>query len=85
MVGRSENITGPYVDKNGFKMIYGGGSPFLIGNNDWPGVGHNGVYTFDNQDYIIYHAYDARDHGKPKLMINKLGWDEDGWPKVIKE
>jgi len=80
MAGRSENITGPYVDKNGFKMIYGGGTPVLTGNKDWPGVGHCGVYTFEGQDYIIYHGYDAKDHGKSKLLIDKLTWDSDGWP-----
>jgi len=83
VVGRSENIIGPYVDKNGFKMIYGGGTPVLTGNKDWPGVGHNAAYTFDGQDYIIYHGYDARDQGKPKLLIDKLNWDADGWPIVV--
>jgi arabinan endo-1,5-alpha-L-arabinosidase len=84
MVGRSENIIGPYVDNNGSEMIFGGGTPVLIGNKDWPGVGHNGVYTFNNKDYIIYHGYDARDHGKSKLMIDKLSWDSDKWPVVEK-
>ena len=82
MVGRSESITGLYVDKNGSRMIHGGGSPVLSGNKDWPGVGHNAVYTFDNQDYIIYHGYDAKDEGKSKLLINKLDWNEEGWPIV---
>jgi arabinan endo-1,5-alpha-L-arabinosidase len=84
MVGRSENITGPYVDKNGFNMIYGGGTPVLTGNKDWPGVGHNAVYTFDGQDYIIYHGYDAKDQGKSKLLTDKLAWDDEGWPLVVK-
>lgn len=83
VVGRSENIIGPYIDKNGFKMIYGGGTPVLTGNKDWPGVGHNAAYTFDGQDYIIYHGYDARDQGKPKLLIDKLTWTEDGWPTIV--
>jgi len=83
VVGRSETITGPYLDKNGFKMIYGGGTPVLTGNKDWPGVGHNAAYTFDGQDYIIYHGYDARDQGRPKLLIDKMSWDADGWPIVV--
>jgi arabinan endo-1,5-alpha-L-arabinosidase len=82
VVGRSEKITGPYVDRNGFKLTYGGGTPVLTGNKDWPGVGHNAVYTFDSQDYTIYHGYDANDNGKPKLLIKKLGWDHEGWPIV---
>lgn len=83
VVGRSENIIGPFVDKNGFKMIYGGGTTVLTGNNNWPGVGHNAAYTFDGQDYIIYHGYDARDQGKPKLLIDKLNWNADGWPTAV--
>lgn len=82
MVGRSEIITGPYVDRNGLKLTYGGGTPVLTGNKDWPGVGHNAVYTFGGQDYIIYHGYDAKDNGKPKLLVRKLGWDQEGWPVV---
>jgi arabinan endo-1,5-alpha-L-arabinosidase len=83
MVGRSENITGPYLDRNGHPMKHGGGTPLLTGNKAWPGVGHNSVYTFDDQDYIIYHGYDASDHGRPKLLIDRLSWDDEGWPVVI--
>jgi arabinan endo-1,5-alpha-L-arabinosidase len=82
MVGRSEKITGPYVDGNGIKLTHGGGTPVLTGNKDWPGVGHNAVYNFGGQDYIIYHGYDAKDNGKPKLLVRKLGWDQEGWPVV---
>ena len=82
VVGRSENITGPYVDRDGRKMIYGSGTPVLTGNKDWPGVGHSATYTFDGQDYIIYHGYDASDHGRSKLLIDTLHWDDGGWPVV---
>jgi arabinan endo-1,5-alpha-L-arabinosidase len=84
VVGRSENITGPYLDREGRNMVYGAGTPVLTGNKQWPGVGHSATYTFDGQDYIIYHGYDASDHGRPKLLIDKLSWDEEGWP-VVKE
>jgi arabinan endo-1,5-alpha-L-arabinosidase len=82
VVGRSENITGPYVDRDGRKMIYGAGTPVLTGNKNWPGVGHSATYTFDGIDYIIYHGYDASDHGRSKLLIDTLQWDKDGWPVV---
>jgi len=82
MTGRSEQVTGPYLDRNGRDMKFGGGSPVLTGNKNWPGVGHNAVYTFGGQDYIIYHGYDARDQGRSKLLIDKLDWDEEGWPVV---
>ncbi len=82
VAGRSEKITGPYLDRNGQPMTHGGGTPVLTGNKAWPGVGHNSVYNFDGQDYIIYHGYDAADHGRSKLLIDKLEWDNEGWPVV---
>ena len=82
MVGRSEKITGPYLDRNGQPMTHGGGTPLLTGNKAWPGVGHNAVYNFDGQYYIVYHGYDASDHGRSKLLIDKLEWDDEGWPVI---
>ncbi|PHN08395.1 arabinan endo-1,5-alpha-L-arabinosidase [Flavilitoribacter nigricans] len=81
-VGRSKDIRGPYLDKDGNRMDQGGGSIVLEGNEQWPGLGHNSIYTFDGQDYFIFHAYDMQDNGRPKLKISTVGWDEDGWPVV---
>ncbi len=82
MVGRSEKINGPYIDRDGVEMNQGGGTLVVGGNESWPGVGHNSTYTFDGIDYIIFHGYDASDNGKPKLLIRKITWDEEGWPIV---
>ena len=82
MVGRAEKVTGPYRNRRGREMTLGGGSLVLEGNKDWPGVGHNAVYTFNGEDIMIYHAYDAGDHGRSKLKINRLDWDDEGWPVV---
>jgi len=79
-VGRSENITGPYLDREGNRLDQGGGTLVLAGNDEWPGVGHNAAYTFSGTDYLIFHGYDASDEGKPKLMIREIQWDKDGWP-----
>ena len=80
VVGRSTKIHGPYLDKNGVRMDQGGGSLVIEGNKDWPGVGHNSTYTFDGIDYLVFHAYDSKDEGKPKLKISKIEWDSNGWP-----
>ena len=49
----------------------------------WYGVGHNAVCTFDGADYIIFHGYDASDErARSKLRIEKLQWDDAGWPVV---
>lgn len=85
MVGRSEHVTGPYIDKNNMNMVNGGGSLLLEGDKtNWYGAGHNAVYSFDGKDYIIYHGYDGRDNGKSKLIIETLTWDKEGWPVVEK-
>ncbi len=83
VAGRSEKITGPYLDKNGIPMKAGGGSLVVEGDNKkWYGAGHNAVYRLNQQDYIVYHGYDATDKGKSKLIIHPLGWDKEGWPKL---
>jgi arabinan endo-1,5-alpha-L-arabinosidase len=83
MVGRSEKIQGPYLDKDGKRMDEGGGTLLRGGDTSWPGVGHNAVCTFDGVDYLIFHAYDAADGGKPKLKIEKLAWDKSEWPYML--
>lgn len=80
VVGRSKNITGPYVDKEDKPLNKGGGTLLIEGNKNWPGAGHSSVYTFEGKDYIFFHAYDANDEGASKLKIAELEWDEEGWP-----
>lgn len=77
--GRSKSLVGPYVDREGKPMATGGGTILLKGDENWHGVGHNAVVSFDGIDYLVYHGYDAHDSGKPKLNIRKLSWDKDGW------
>ncbi len=81
VVGRSEKVMGPYLDKNGVSLAQNGGSLVVQGDaKEWFGAGHNSAYTFDGKDYIIYHGYDAKDRGRSKLVIQEMGWDKDGWP-----
>jgi arabinan endo-1,5-alpha-L-arabinosidase len=82
VVGRSDRIAGPYLSKEGVPMQMGGGSLVVGGNKAWPGVGHNGAYTFDGKDYLVFHGYDASDQGRPKLWIQEIRWDANGWPYV---
>jgi arabinan endo-1,5-alpha-L-arabinosidase len=82
IVGRSKKIDGTYLDKAGKDLSRGGGTILLQGNQEWHGVGHNSVYTFDGKDYLVYHGYDAADKGRSKLNIKELEWDKEGWPVV---
>ena len=82
MMGRSKDIRGPYLDKQGLNLAAGGGSLLLGGNKDWAGRGGNSVYTFDGKDYIVLHAYETADNGLQKLKIAELQWDAQEWPRV---
>lgn len=84
VVGRSETVTGPYLDKEGKSMAEGGGSLVIEGDDRWTGVGHNSAYTFDERDYLVFHAYDSEDEGRSKLKIAEMTWDDQGWPVVDK-
>jgi arabinan endo-1,5-alpha-L-arabinosidase len=82
VIGRSRDLKGPYVDREGKPLIVGGGTVLLGGNAHWPGVGHNSAYTFDGKDYLVFHAYDATDNGKSKLKISEIQWTPDAWPSI---
>jgi arabinan endo-1,5-alpha-L-arabinosidase len=81
-VGRSEKVTGPYVDRDGKPMLDGGGTLLLEGEGRWKGPGHNAVFRNGREEWLVYHAYDAEDNGASKLQIRRLEWDKDGWPRV---
>jgi arabinan endo-1,5-alpha-L-arabinosidase len=82
MVGRSEAVTGPYVDRDGVEMLKGGGTQVTFPTDRWKGPGHNAILQDNGVDYIVYHAYDAEHSGAPTLRINPLTWDADGWPSI---
>lgn len=84
VVGRSKNVNGPYVDKEGKLLNEGGGSLIIEGNEEWFGAGHNSSYTFNGKDYIIFHAYEKKYEGKSKLKVAELEWDADLWPVLGK-
>lgn len=81
-VGRSQTLTGPYLDKDGKDMSKGGGSLVLAGDKDYVGLGHNSAYQFNGKDYLVFHAYDNADKYEPKLKILEMKWDKNNWPTV---
>jgi len=83
VVGRSRNVDGPYLDKDGKDMAATGGN-ILVGESErYSGVGHCSVYKFGDKWYIAAHAYDKSRRGASKLFLHEIDW-VDGWP-VIKE
>ena len=83
MVGRSHNVTGPYVDAGGTPMLEGGGTPLLLGNGRWRGPGGASVLQQKDGDLIVYHAYNGNT-GHAYLQISTLTW-VNGWPKAALE
>jgi arabinan endo-1,5-alpha-L-arabinosidase len=81
-VGRSDSLTGPYVDRDGVPMTEGGGTLILSEYDRWKGPGHNGILIKDGDYWMVYHAYDSKQNGTPKLRIESLSWDEEGWPSL---
>lgn len=83
VVGRSQDILGPYVDKSGKPMLEGGGTLVLAaapGESRWFGPGHCAVLRDEDKDYLVYHAYDGAHGGRPTLRIAPMGWTDDEWP-----
>ena len=82
VVGRSKNVDGPYLDKEGKDMAATGGT-VLVGESDrYSGVGHCSVYEFNGKWYIAAHAYDKSRKGASKLFLHEIRW-EDGWPVIV--
>jgi len=82
MVGRSANITGPYVDHHGVDMMKGGGTEILAGHANVHGPGGQDVIIDGGVYRMIYHWYDANENGRSKMNIVDLVWSSDGWPSV---
>lgn len=82
MVGRAQNITGPYADKAGKPMAEGGGSELLKGQGRYIGPGGQALLLDDGSYRLVHHFYDGDERGAPKLRILDLEWGADGWPSV---
>lgn len=82
--GRSREVTGPFLARDGGAMLDGRGTVILRADlkekQRWRGPGGCGVFRDGARDYIVYHAYDAWHHGIPTLRIAPLAWSRDGWP-----
>lgn len=83
VVGRSKNITGPYVDKDAVPMSQGGGSTVVKATTEnWKGPGHCAILQQPGQDWLLFHAYHG-ETGRSELKISSLEW-HDGWPIAAK-
>jgi len=81
-VGRSADITGPYIDKDGVNMLSGGGSPFLQTQGQFIGPGHAAIFSQGSKHWLSYHYYDGSRAGRASLAVRSLQWNVDGWPQL---
>lgn len=79
VVGRSQDIAGPYLDKNGVSMMNGGGFVLEDAFSNYAGPGGQDVI---NDNVLVRHAYDTTQNGLPQLLISDLYWDDQGWPTL---
>ena len=84
-VGRSKAVDGPYLDRNGIDMRYGGGNLFLEGDKKaFEAAGHCAAYHIDDQDIFICHGYSIAHEGASILIQRPIRWTSDGWPELDK-
>ena len=77
--GRSRNITGPYLDRNGTDMMEGGGTAVTEGKAGVQIPGHASVFQDTDGSWYLVTEY-FRDGSNSLLGISTLLWDEEGWP-----
>lgn len=86
VVGRSEHLMGPYVNRAGERMLDNKHEEFIRKNASFVGTGHNSeIVTDDNgSTWMLYHGYLS---SKPDLgrtvLLDRVYWDDDKWPFVI--
>ena len=81
-MGRSREITGPYLDRDGKDLAQGGGTLLLGTDGAFIGPGHAGIFEEGGKFWFSCHFYDGTQRGASKLSIRPLSWSEDGWPVV---
>ena len=81
VVGRSRNVTGPYIDNVGRDMMQGGGRMVIAAGDRVTGPGHFGRTVIDEGVEIMSCHYEADfdQGGRSVLGIRPLLW-RNGWP-----
>ncbi|MCD8267830.1 MAG: family 43 glycosylhydrolase [Parabacteroides sp.] len=83
VVGRSENLFGPYVDKKGQPMLDNHHEILIHKNEAFVGTGHNSEIVSDakGKDWIFYHAVSKANPTGRVLVMDQVKWVK-GWPEV---
>lgn len=81
-VGRADEVTGPYLDRDGKPMLQGGGTLLLGKTGRFIGPGGQEAIVTSKGEMLAYHYYDGDDLGVSKLQLSPLRWTADGWPEL---
>ena len=98
-VGRSKNITGPFLDHNGRDMTDVEDEDNAVGymlacgyhfedSEGHMGPGHNSVlHNYAGEWFLVCHIrrYNFKKEGPADLQIQRMFWTKDGWPVVLPE
>ncbi len=81
-VGRSNRVTGPYLDRDGKDLLTDGGTLLMGTEGRRIGPGHASVLREGKDEWFGFHFYDGERGGAATLGIRRLGWDKTGWPTL---
>lgn len=83
VVGRSDKLFAPYLDKQGRSMSDNHHEVLIQKNESFVGTGHNSEIVTDKagDDWMFYHAVKVSDPDGRVLMLDKIVWEDD-WPSV---
>ncbi|SFS86574.1 arabinan endo-1,5-alpha-L-arabinosidase [Porphyromonadaceae bacterium NLAE-zl-C104] len=83
VVGRSDNLFGPYLDKQGRSMMDNHHEIIIQKNQKFVGTGHNSEIVQDSkgQDWIFYHAVSVDNPKGRVLVMDQVRWEND-WPYI---
>ncbi|TDC87395.1 hypothetical protein E1292_46735 [Nonomuraea deserti] len=80
--GRSTSPTGPYADRAGVPMLYGGGTLLLETHGRHIGPGGAEHHARQGRRRARLPVLRRRGQRHPETRLNRLGSDREGWPYV---
>ena len=91
-MGRATSVTGPYLDRNGTDLRFGGGSLFMNASGKYTRPGHVGILQENGEISFSYHYYDANAfapwygaYGVADFDLQPLAFSADAWPTFTNE
>lgn len=81
-VGRAKKPNGPFRDKDGKKMLQGGGTLLAGETERYAGIGHCGLCEHEGQWWFVAHGYDKQHGGQSKMVLKRMDF-VDGWPVLV--